>query len=167
MGARAATGVSVEEMEEAVGAVALGSLAGADVPALFSAVMEVETIGFTIGGCKQESTVSLRPMNADLMARYRDNVTKFSTQEDGSESPKFIFEPNTAEADVALLLGTVTDFSLFYIKPDKNGEVTEQVKFPKDIRRREAMFRDMHPALRSLLIQECKRVNGLNPLSQE
>jgi hypothetical protein len=138
------------------------SLFGANVAALFSAHMESETIPFKIGECAQESSVTLQPMDGDKLATYRDNVSKFSTEE--GTSTKFYFEPNTADSEVALLLGTVKGGEFYFNKPvPTGGFVVEKFPFPPAGPNREKFFRMLTPELRALLVKECKRVNGLHP----
>lgn len=144
-----------------------GLLGGVSVPTLFSSFLEAEEVPFHIGDCKKESTATLRPMNADQLARYKDTVSRFSTVE-GKET-KFFFEPSTAEADLALLIGTVERMEVFYDKKVKGGEgtVVEQFPFPRIGPARVEFFQKLHPELRGRLVRECKKVNGLHPLSQK
>lgn len=139
--------------------------------ALFASHLEPEVIEFTLGGSKEKSSVKMRPMNADKMARYKDSVTRFSVREgkDGEED-EMIFDPDTADADVALLLGTIEQMTLFFEKPDgQGGTVSEQCLFPAQPAARMNLFKEMIPELRAYLVKECKRVNGLgvSPLDQD
>lgn len=145
-----------------------GYLEGANVPALFSAMLDTEEVSFKIGDCAKPSTATLRPMNADKLARYRDSVSRFSTVEGAKGETRFYFEPSTADADVALLLGTVENMEIYYDKPVHGGGTTvEQYPFPKAGPNREKFFRELHPEIRRRLVAECKRINGLHPLSRE
>ncbi len=158
-------GVSKEDIEAKIAA----SNPLAKIPALFSAHLPKEKVFFTIGDCEEESWAELRPMNADLLSQYRDAMSSFSTDEN-SLSSRFYFEPKTSIADLALLLGTVVDMQCVYMKPgktDKDPATQETLKFPKNANGREELFRSMVPELRSLLVSQCKTVNGLHPLSQE
>jgi hypothetical protein len=151
-----------EELEAQIAEDFDPGLSGSSVAALFSAHLDAEEIPFTIGECKQESSATLRPMDADKLSRYRDSVSRFSTVE-GQET-KFYFEPATAESEVALLLGTVEAMTIFWDKPVVGGGTTvEQIPFPKPGPGRILFFQRMHPDLRKKLVHECKRVNGLHP----
>jgi hypothetical protein len=161
-------GISREELTEQLETAAAdsGFLEGANVPALFSAFLEKTEINFKIGTCKKDSSVTLQPMNADKLARYRDSVSRFSTVE-GKGSSRFYFEPSTADSDVALLAGTVVSMELFYDKPVIGGGTTvEEYPFPKAGDARVKFFKELHPVIRGRLVEECKKVNGLHPLSQ-
>lgn len=142
-----------------------GFLSGIDVPALFAADLEDEVIEFTVGKCPQPSTVTLKPMNADKMARYRDALSKFSQVE--GQSDRFYYEVETAEADLLLLLGSVVGLSVNSLRKDtQGGEFTQTTNLPPAGRAREEFFRNLHPDFRGRLVREAKRVNGLHPKSQ-
>jgi hypothetical protein len=157
-------GMTEEEIIDRVSSFAEQGLSGANISALFSSQMEAETIPFRIGECSQESNVVLQPMNGDKMAHYRDAIAKFYTEE--GVTTKFFFNPQTADAEVALLLGTVQGGTFFFNKPvPTGGFIVEQFPFPPAGPNRERFFRNLTPELRALLVSECKRVNGLHPAS--
>jgi hypothetical protein len=162
----------VEKVEESVEVPTLEYLEGVDIPALFSAEMPEETVRFTIGGAPCE--VTLKPMTADALARWQDaNAKSTMVRGDDGKDVRFLIEPSSADGDVKLLVGSVTGFQA-YTKNEilEDGKPTGeyqkmQIAFPRDERGRTDFFKRMHPELRRRLVNEAKRVNGLNPLESK
>ncbi len=147
----------------------LASSPGVSVTALFSSHLPKVKRNFTVGECKTESEVVMRPMNAQAITDYRDSLARFSTRENGGDT-QYIFEPNTGQADIALLMGTIVGMTIFFLQP-LNDECTEfaeqQFPYPKGAKEREKFFNEITPELRTILVGHCKEANGLHPLSQE
>jgi hypothetical protein len=152
------------EMEaDAEGGVDL--LEGMDIPALFSAEMPDEDVRFTVGG--MECSVKLKPMTADALARWSDLNSKCTISGRG-EDALYKIEPDTANSDLKLLAGTVTDMLIYTKQQVKDSDKLKSVQYPypSGDRAREDLFRRVHPEFRRRLVNECKRVNGLSPLSK-
>jgi hypothetical protein len=131
-----------------------GYLDGVNVPALFSAMLPAETITFKIGECPQESTFSLRKMNADQWMQFQ-GLCGGRAAADGSFIPA-----NMADCQHALLKGTVIGAEIYFL--NEKGE-TQQYPFPKDGPARDKFFKDLEPSLAMRLFQNAMRVNGAHP----
>lgn len=138
------------------------------IDALFASDFEEKTV--EIPG-RPGYWVKLRQMSADHYAKYLQSSQSFHYTPDAEGAPQIDLKVYTADQELALLAGTITDFAFPLKKKTNEGEeITETMQPPAGRDRlqfMERVFRTITPKFRAWLLAECRQVNDLREVDLE